>query len=112
VAMGHRLVNTLPVDLKNINNVLAMAGDLDFMNLDIEGLDRAVLGMIDWAKYRPVCICVETIAYETENEPKKNTEIVEFMLKNDYILYADTFINSIFVDRRQWIVYWNRQGIK
>lgn len=108
VSMGHRLTNTLQVELKNINAILATAGELDFMNLDIEGLDKAILEMIDWKKYRPTCICVETLTYETLQEPRKLNDIIELMLAQDYILYADTFINSIFVDRRQWLQHWHK----
>lgn len=108
VAMGHQLTNTLSVELKNINAILEMAGELDFLNLDIEGLDKAILEMIDWQKYRPTCICVETIPYETRQEPRKLNDIIELMLDRDYILYADTFINSIFIDRHQWLTHWSR----
>lgn len=107
-AMGHQLSNTLPVELKNINTILEIAGELDFMNLDIEGLDKAILEMVDWKKYRPTCICVETLTYETQQEPRKLNDIIELMLAQDYILYADTFINSIFVDRHQWLQHWNK----
>lgn len=109
VSMGHQLTNTLPVDLKNINVILEMAGSLDFMNLDIEGLDKAILEMINWKKYRPTCICVETIPYEVQQEPKKLNDIIDLMIAQDYMLYADTFINSIFVDRHQWRAYWNKR---
>jgi FkbM family methyltransferase len=108
VTMGHKLNKTLPVDLKNINDILEIAGELDFMNLDVEGLDKAILEMIDWKKYRPTCLCVETLTYEAQQEPKKLNEIIEFMLAQDYILYADTFINSIFVDHQKWLQHWNK----
>jgi hypothetical protein len=65
--------------------------------------------MIDWKKYRPTCICVETITYETQQEPKKLNDIIELMNAGDYILYADTFINSIFVDGQQWPARWNKR---
>lgn len=109
VAMGHPLSNTLLIELKNINDILEMAGELDFMNLDIEGLDKAILEMIDWKKYRPTCLCVETLTYETQQEPRKLNDIIELMHAQDYILYADTFINSIFVDRHQWLQHWNKR---
>jgi hypothetical protein len=68
--------------------------------------------MIKCCNIRTDPICVESASYDMHKEPQKINEISEFMLTQDYILYADTFINSIFVDRRQWIAYWNRQGIK
>lgn len=109
VSMGHRLTNTLTVNLKNINAILEMAGHLDFMNLDVEGLDKAILEMIDWRKHRPTCICVETITYETQREPRKLGDIVGLMMAQDYIVYADTFINTIFVDRHQWRAHWDKR---
>jgi FkbM family methyltransferase len=108
VSMGHALTATFPVPLENINAILEKAGTLDFMNLDIEGLDKAILEMINWEKYRPTCICVETITYETRQEPVKHYDIIELMIDHGYILYADTFINSIFVDRLQWQAHWNK----
>lgn len=108
VAMGHQLTNTINVNLLNINKILETAGELDFLNLDIEGLDFAVLKMIDWTKHRPKCVCVESIAYEKDKEPEKLENIINLMLSKDYILYADTFINSIFVDKHQWQSHWNK----
>lgn len=109
VSMGHKLTSTLSVELKDINEILEVSGKLDFMNLDIEGLDKAVLEKIDWNKYRPTCLCVETIGYEIEQEPIKLNDTIQLMLEKDYILYADTFINSIFVDRNQWTSHWGNR---
>jgi FkbM family methyltransferase len=109
VAMGHQLTNILQVELKNINSILEMAGALDFLNIDIEGLDIKILDMINWKKYRPTCICVETLTYETQQKPSKLNNIIELMLVQGYILYADTFINSIFVDSHQWLKKWGQR---
>ena len=106
VAMGHKLDSIIETKLMDINEILDMAGNLDFLNLDIEGLDYKVLEMIDWDSYRPKCICVETIPYERNKEPKKNHQLINLMLSKGYVLYADTFINSIFVDGRKWKDYW------
>lgn len=107
VGMGHRLKDTLRVELRDINAILEEAGPLDFMNLDVEGLDKAILERIDWEKNRPTCICVETLTYEMQQEPRKLNDTIELMLAQDYFLYADTFINSILVDRRQWRQRWD-----
>jgi hypothetical protein len=77
---------------------------------DIEGLDLAILKLIDWERFRPTCVCVETISYETEQEPHKINEIIELMHKKDYFPYADTFINTIFIDRRQWPNRWDKKA--
>ncbi len=107
VAMGHRLIKTVAVELKNINEIMQISGVPDFMNIDIEGLDKAVLETVDWKRYRPTCVCAETLSYETRHAPKKLNGIIELMLAQDYLLYADTFINSIFVDRLQWERCWH-----
>jgi FkbM family methyltransferase len=106
VTMGHKLVNTIHVDLININNILATNQEFDFLNLDIEGLDFDVLKMIDWSKHRPKCICVETVCYDKDKEPVKQQEIINFMLNKEYFVYADTFINTIFVDKKAWSSRW------
>jgi FkbM family methyltransferase len=110
VAMGHTLTDTVSVNLKNVNAVLELIGDLDFLNIDTEGLDKAILEMIDWNKHRPTCICVETLSYDVFNEPKKITDIVKLMLDKGYILYADTYINSIFVDAEKWQAQWVKRS--
>lgn len=102
ISMGHRLVDTLLVNLIDINAILEMAGNVDFLNLDIEGLDEEILRRINWHIHRPTCLCVETISYETKGEPRKLHSILDYMAEQGYMLYADTFINSIFVDQRQW----------
>ncbi len=109
LSMGHKLRETLIVELLDINDILGSSGELDFLNIDIEGLDKSILEMIDWQKHRPTCICVETLTYETKNEPKKLNDIVELLVSKGYSLYADTYINSIFVDSHQWAMRWNKQ---
>lgn len=100
--LGHKILNKIKVPMRNISDVLEMTGPVDFMNLDVEGLDEKILRSVDWQRHRPICICVETIAYETEKEPKKIQGIIEFMVMQEYMVFADTFINTIFVDKRKW----------
>lgn len=41
-------MSTLSVELKNINDVIESTGELDFVSLDIEYLDKVVLEMVVW----------------------------------------------------------------
>jgi FkbM family methyltransferase len=107
VEMGHEVSKKIRVKLLDINQILSHTGPVDFMNLDIEGLDLDILQMIDWQTHRPKCICVESINYNTKSEPLKTSEIADLMLSKNYILYADTFINSIYVDREYWQQHWS-----
>ncbi|MCM1505826.1 MAG: FkbM family methyltransferase [Ruminococcus flavefaciens] len=74
----------------------------DIMNIDIEGMELAVLKMTDFEKFRPLVIICEMIEYKNGlTVGQKNNEILEFMKKNDYVEFAFTGINSIFIDKRQ-----------
>ncbi|MEW6427164.1 MAG: FkbM family methyltransferase [Thermodesulfobacteriota bacterium] len=108
VGMGHKLLKSISVELVNINSLLDSAGELDFLNLDIEGLDKTIIDMIDWQMHRPACVCVETVSYETNKEPNKSYDIIKFMQSVGYFHFADTYINSIFVDRSRWRASWNK----
>ncbi len=74
----------------------------DIMNIDIEGMELSILKMTDFEKFRPLIIICEMIEYKNGlTIGQKNNEILEFMQKNDYIEFAFTGINSIFIDKRQ-----------
>ena len=107
-AMGEKQLGAIRIDLKNVNEILELVSHLDFINLDIEGLDLEILKGIDWDKYRPATLCVETITYETEKEPEKLEGIHSYLSSLGYKVYADTFINTIFLDGRIEGL-WNRR---
>lgn len=67
----------------------------DFISIDIEGLDYEVLKSFNFSKYRPAVFCIETIDNATL---KKDENILKIMAENNYLVYADTFINTIFID--------------
>lgn len=75
----------------------------DFLSLDAEGIDELVLKSIDYNKSSPLVICVETITFSTSGNGVKNQELINYIESKDYLLYADTNINSIFVKKEMWI---------
>ena len=101
-ALGQVQTGIIDVALRNVNEILSQVGEIDFLNLDVEGLDMAILETIDWTKSRPKVLCVETIQFEVILEPKKIQGIRMFLEMHGYFVYADTFINSIFVDKKLW----------
>jgi FkbM family methyltransferase len=70
----------------------------DLLSIDIEGLDLDVLKSLDFAKYPIPVICAETCVYSENHIKPKNPEIAEFMISKGYFIYADTYINTIFVN--------------
>lgn len=72
------------------------------VSLDVEGLELDILKASDFEKYRPVIFIVETIDFMgDELATEKRNEIIEFMKEKNYIEYAFTGINSIFIDENR-----------
>jgi hypothetical protein len=103
-----KIARVMKMPLKKINAILAETGVPDFLSIDIEGLDLAVLKTLDFATYRITCICVETIHYDADSKPQRNREIVQLLTDNGYMIYAETSINTIFVDQN-WFMGLTRQ---
>lgn len=72
------------------------------LNIDIEGNEIEILKSIDFEKYRPLVIICEMIEYRKElTVGEKNKDIMAFMMEQEYVEYANTGINSIFIDKKQ-----------
>ena len=69
------------------------------LSLDIEGLDLEVLKSLDFEKYPIPVICVETCTYSENHIRPKDKTILEFVMSKGYEVYADTYINTIFVNK-------------
>ncbi len=74
----------------------------DFVSIDTEGYDLEILKSFDFLKFRPKVLCVETACLGSDNKFEKEQEIIDFMIRQDYFVYADTFINTIFIDKSIW----------
>lgn len=71
------------------------------VSIDIEGNELPILQNMDMEKYRPLIFIVETIMYRPVLDlDNKRHDIVEFMESKDYVEYAFTGVNSIFIDKR------------
>jgi FkbM family methyltransferase len=74
----------------------------DLLTVDIEGLDEQVVRSLDLARHRPLVICVETLSYSVDRREVKLHGVIDHLLAHGYMHYADTYINSIFVDEQRW----------
>jgi FkbM family methyltransferase len=70
---------------------------IDFLSVDVEGLDLEVLQSNNWRKYRPKVIVVEML--ESEPNMIKNNPIAKFLLKNNYYYFCKTPTNSFFLEK-------------
>ena len=72
------------------------------VSLDVEGDELEILENADFEKYRPYIFIIETIEYRDKiSIDNKRNDVIDFMKKKDYVEYAFTGVNSIFVDRRK-----------
>lgn len=72
--------------------------NIDFLSIDVEGLDLAVLRSNDWSRYRPKCVLVESL--ETSLEDAGHGAIGAFMKNQGYGLFAKT-VNTLFFLRKE-----------
>jgi len=68
----------------------------NFLSVDVEGLDLAILQSLDFTNHRPEVICVESVTFSMTNKENKITGPADFLQTKGYFLFADTHINSIF----------------
>lgn len=95
-------INIQTKDLKSIIKEYANNIFPDFLSLDVEGLDFMILQQIDYENNYPKVICVETVEFSKDGNGNKNHEIVEYLFDKGYIKYADTYLNSIFINKKFW----------
>jgi FkbM family methyltransferase len=101
---NQKILKIIQVPVMPINDIIHKnyAGCPNFVSLDVEGLELDVLNSFDFSSYRPAVFCIETVTYAEDNTERKLSEIIDLMTGKGYLLYADTYINSIFVDSGKW----------
>ena len=62
-----------------------------------------VLSTWDMTRYRPPLLCVEDLEYTTIRTARRPLGVTDLLLQNGYMLFANTFINSILVDTNTWV---------
>lgn len=101
----HKIEKIISIDLMPVSDILKnhLCGVPNFVSLDVEGLDYQIIRSFNLTKWRPEVFCIETITYTEDNTEEKEKQIIDYMLSQEYMVYADTYINTIFVDRKKWI---------
>ncbi len=101
---AQKVERTESIDLIAINDVLAQhfAKNGDLLSIDTEGFDEQIIHAIDFDRFRPLVICIESIEQSADKSFHKNETIIEYLKSKGYLHYADTYVNSIFVDRARW----------
>jgi len=80
---------SLVLDEYNIQNK-----KIDFISIDVEGLEINVLNSNNWDKYRPEIFLIEDLTFDVEH-PERN-EIYNYMKSKGYKLIAKTFNTTFY----------------
>ncbi len=87
----------LKVPVKPLAEVLdhyATNQKIDFMTVDVEGLDLEVLQSNNWDKYRPQFVLAEIL--DSSLDHLAEDPLVRFMVDNGYSIYAKLFHTTFF----------------
>jgi FkbM family methyltransferase len=95
----HFIEKVLKMPLENINAIMQqqLGAAPNFLSIDTEGLDLDILKTMDFERYRPDVICVETLEIGSDHV---EVEILQFLESKRYSARGATFVNTIFVDDR------------
>ena len=97
---GYRLLETKSVPVRRLDDLLAEFlppnQKIDFLSVDVEGLDLSVLRSNDWNRFRPHLLLVE--AHERTIQAIQNDPINVFAVAAGYQLIAKTLNTLIFED--------------
>ncbi len=92
------LLDTIQIQVQSLEQILDSAlpknTHIDFLSIDVEGLDREVLESNNWDKYQPKVILIESP--EKSLESLVQNPIYQFLKALDYELYAKTMRTLIF----------------
>ena len=83
-----------------LNKNLPQAKEIDFLSIDVEGLDLQVLRSNNWDLYRPKFILVEDLLQDF-NLIMKNSEVKKYLEEKKYTLFAKT-VNTVFYKLDLW----------
>jgi hypothetical protein len=105
-----RILSVMEMEGFPLSDVLAQylpesCAEIDFLSVDVEGLDRDVLQSNDWGRFRPKIVLVELEDDVVEN--LADDPIVQYMHSQQYRLFAKTVRTVFFISDEYLAV---RQG--
>ena len=97
----YKIIGTQIIEIRPLSHVLnehLPAGcPIDFMSVDVEGLDLDVLRSNNWTHYRPRYVLAEIL--DSSLHEIENHEVAKFMASVGYRIYAKCVFTVIFMDK-------------
>lgn len=101
----YRVIATHKIETCTLSDILdehlLVEQEIDFMSVDVEGLDLQVLKSNNWEKYRPRFILSESLQTNASIELLKGSDIYHYMISCGYHLCAKLFCTTIFARDEQ-----------
>lgn len=99
---NQKIEQVINIPLLNVNEVMEkyFSDGVNFISIDVEGLDFEIVSSFNFEKYQPDVFCVETLRYQDDGMLKKNSDIIQYLLGKGYFLYADTYMNTVFISNK------------
>ena len=99
---GYAIEKVIRLPLASVNDVIHdnFEGSPNFVSLDTEGWDVEIIRTFDFSHYRPEILSVETTSHV---EQTKLEEVFDLMQRAGYLAYADTYVNTLFVEERRFL---------
>jgi len=94
-----RLIKEVKIPCKPLQTLIdkyASGINIDFLNVDVEGMSMEILRSIDWEKTQPKVICIEDDYFDFKNKENFGSEIFSFLIERSYELYAKTGLSCIY----------------
>jgi len=102
----YKIEKVIPIDLVSVNTVLDKYfkdKKPDLISIDVEGWDYEIVRSLDFSQLERTVFCVETLTYTEDKSEKKRTDIIDYFIEKGFFVCADTYINSIFVNKSVWL---------
>jgi FkbM family methyltransferase len=101
-AMGHAIIREVPIPVVAVADFLSeypAARAVDLVSIDIEGDEASIIREFVKRGVRPKVIVCETRTYSPKLGARREQDKIDSLLALGYEVYADTYINTIFLDR-------------
>ena len=98
----YKIIGTQKIPVNRLDTLLErylpVGTTIDFLTVDVEGLDLEVLKSNDWIKYRPHCVLAEALGFAMMTELSEEAPIITFMRDQGYRLFAKTYNSLCFLE--------------
>lgn len=102
---SYRVIATRRIKVAPLASVLEMnlnpGQPIDFLSVDVEGLDLNVLRSNDWKRFRPRCVVSEALNADLSPAALASNPLVAYMGAQHYCLAAKTCNSWFFLDTRE-----------